>query len=208
MSRKLSSAFLTALAAAAISFSAVQSSQADDTQRVRIRGIVESLNGDVLTIKTRDGTDQSIAMQSGFRVGGIQRAAVDDIKPGDFVGVGSMPKGSGPNDALQVMIFPASMKGTGEGNRPWDAKPNTEMTNATVSTAVKAINGKTITLTYQGKEKTISISDDTPIVTFTAAQKSDLTPGAHVIVMGEKAADGTVSAAQVTVGTNGIVPPM
>ena len=87
MSRKLSSAFLTALAAAAITFSAVQSSHADDTQRVRLRGTVESLNGDTLTIKTRDGSDQAIAMQSGFKVGGIQRASVDDIKPGDFVGV-------------------------------------------------------------------------------------------------------------------------
>ena len=147
-------------------------------------------------------------MQSGFRVGGIQRAAVDDIKPGDFVGVGSMPKGSAPNDALQVMIFPASMKGTGEGNRPWDAKPNTEMTNATVSTAVKAVNGKTITLTYQGKEKTITIADATPIVTLAPATKDDLKTGAGVIVTGEKAADGSISASQVAVGLNGITPPM
>jgi hypothetical protein len=82
------------------------------------------------------------------------------------------------------------------------------MTNATVARAVKAIDGHTITLTYQGKEKTISIADDTPIVTFTPAGKTDLTPGAQVIVMGEKATDGTISAAQLTVGTNGVVPPM
>jgi len=206
MSRKLSSAFLTALAAAAITFSAAHSSQADDAQRMRIRGTVESLNGDVLTIKTRDGSDQLIAMQSGFKIGGIQRASVDDIKPGDFVGVGSMPKGSGPNDALQVMIFPASMKGTGEGNRPWDAKPNTEMTNATVSTAVKAVNGKTITLTYQGKEKTIAVPDGTQIVTIASATKDDLKPGAAVIVTAEKAADGSVSSKQVSVGLSGVQP--
>ena len=118
----------------------------------------------------------------------------------------SMPKGSGPNDALQVMIFPASMKGTGEGNRPWDAKPNTEMTNATVSTSVKAVNGKTITLTYQGKEKTIAIPDGAQIVTIASATKDDLKPGAAVIVTAEKAADGSVSSKQVSVGLSGVQP--
>ncbi len=116
-----------------------------------------------------------------------------------------MPKSNGPNDAIQVLIFPASMKGTGEGDRPWDAKPNTDMTNATVSNAVKAVDGHTITLTYQGKEKTITIADATPIVTLAPATKDDLKPGAGVIVTGEKAADGSVSASQVAVGLNGII---
>jgi TRAP-type mannitol/chloroaromatic compound transport system substrate-binding protein len=82
------------------------------------------------------------------------------------------------------------------------------MTNATVSNAVKAVNGHTITLTYQGKEKTVSIADGTPIVTFAPATKADLKPGAGVIVMAEKAADGAISASQVTVGVNGVTPPM
>jgi hypothetical protein len=206
MSHNASSAFLTALAAAAITLTTVQLTYADDTQRVRVRGTVETLNGETLTIKTRDGADQAIALKSGWKIGGIKRASVDDIKPGDFVGVGSMPKGSGPNDAIQVMIFPAAMRGTGEGNRPWDAQPNTEMTNATVSNAVKAVNGRTITLTYQGKEKTIAIPDGTQIVTLASAAKDDLKPGADVIVTAQKSADGSMSSAQVAVGLDGVSP--
>ena len=206
MSRNASSAFLTALAAATITLTAVQLSYADDTQRVRVRGTVETVSGDTLTIKTRDGADQAIALTSGWKIGGIKRASVDDIKPGDFVGVGSMPKGSGPNDAIQVMIFPAAMKGTGEGNRPWDAQPNTEMTNATVSNAVTAVDGRTITLTYQGKEKTIAIPDGTQIVTLAPAAKDDLKQGAAVIVTAQKAADGSMSSAQVAVGLDGVSP--
>jgi hypothetical protein len=206
MSRNASSAFLTALAAAAITLTTVQLTYADDIQRVRVRGTVETLNGDTLTIKTRDGADQAIALKSGWKIGGIKRASVDDIKPGDFVGVGSMPKGSGPNDAIQVMIFPAAMRGTGEGNRPWDAQPNTEMTNATVSNAVKAVDGRTITLTYQGKEKTIAIPDGTQIVTLASAAKDDLKPGADVIVTAQKSADGSMSSAQVAVGLDGVSP--
>jgi hypothetical protein len=187
---------------------ASQTAFAADTQRVRVRGAIESLSGNTLVVKTREGAEQTVSLKPDWKVGGIKKASVEDIKPGDFVGVASVPRADGGDGALEVLIFPAAMKGTGEGSRPWDLKPNSTMTNATVAKAVKAVDGHSITLTYQGKEKTISITDDTPIVTFTPAGKADLTPGARVIVMGKKATDGTISAAQVTVGTNGVVPPM
>jgi hypothetical protein len=207
MSRYLKTTAAAALAAS-ILIIASQAASAADAQRVRVRGDITSLTGDTLVVKTREGADQTIMLKPDWKVGGITKASVEDIKPGDFVGIASLPKADGGDGALEVLIFPAAMKGTGEGNRPWDLKPNSSMTNATVAKAVKSVDGHSVTLTYQGKEKTISIADDTPIVTFTSAGKTDLTAGAHVIVMGEKAADGTVSAAQVTVGTNGIVPPM
>ncbi|OHV25621.1 hypothetical protein EOS93_21940 [Rhizobium sp. RMa-01] len=209
MSRTPRSRFFTALAAggfAALILS--QAVQAQDGQRIRVRGAIESLNGDTLVVKTREGSDATITLKAGWKVGGIKKASVEDIKPGDFVGVASLPKGSGPDGAIEVLIFPASMKGTGEGNGPWDAQPNSQMTNATVSNAVKSVDGHTITLTYQGKEKTITISDGTPIVTLAPAAKDDLKAGAGVIVTGEKAEDGSISASQVAVGLNGITPPM
>jgi hypothetical protein len=187
---------------------ASQTAFAADTQRVRVRGAIESLSGNTLVVKTREGAEQTVSLKPDWKVGGIKKASVEDIKPGDFVGVASVPRADGGDGALEVLIFPAAMKGTGEGSRPWDLKPNSTMTNATVAKAVKAVDGHSITLIYQGKEKTISITDNTPIVTFTPAGKADLTPGARVIVMGKKATDGTISAAQVTVGTNGVVPPM
>ncbi|ARM90449.1 hypothetical protein RHEC894_CH04212 [Rhizobium sp. CIAT894] len=209
MSRRPHPLLFTALAAGgfvALVFSQV--AQAQDGERVRVRGAIESLSGDQLVVKTREGSDATITLKAGWKVGGIKKASVEDIKPGDFVGVASLPKGSGPDGAIEVLIFPASMKGTGEGNRPWDAQPNSQMTNATVSNAVKSVDGHTITLTYQGKEKTITIADGTPIVTLAPATKDDLKAGAGVIVTGEKAADGSISASQVAVGLNGITPPM
>jgi len=200
--------FMALAASSSVVLGLSQAANAQETQRMRVRGTIESLSGDALTVKTREGGDTTVALKSGWKVAGIKNASVDDIKVGDFVGVASLPKGTGPDGAIEVLIFPAAMKGTGEGNRPWDVQPNSSMTNATVSNAVKAVDGHMITLTYQGKEKTISIADGTPIVTFAPATKDDLKPGAGVIVMAEKAADGSISAAQVTVGVHGVMPPM
>ncbi|MBY5831829.1 hypothetical protein ELI54_21325 [Rhizobium ruizarguesonis] len=209
MSRKPYSGIFTAFVAGSlVALALSQAAEAQDAQRIRVRGAIESLSGDTLVVKTREGNDATVALKAGWKVGGIRQASVEDIKPGDFVGVASLPKGTGPDGAIEVLIFPASMKGTGEGNRPWDAQPNSQMTNATVSNAVKSVDGHTITLTYQGKEKTISIADGTPIVTLAPATKDDLKPGAGVVVMGEKAADGSISASQIAVGLNGITPPM
>ncbi|MGO7684411.1 hypothetical protein ACC696_06830 [Rhizobium ruizarguesonis] len=209
MSRKPYSGIFTAFVAGSlVALALSQAAEAQDAQRIRVRGAIEGLSGDTLVVKTREGNDATVALKAGWKVGGIRQASVEDIKPGDFVGVASLPKGTGPDGAIEVLIFPASMKGTGEGNRPWDAQPNSQMTNATVSNAVKSVDGHTITLTYQGKEKTISIADGTPIVTLAPATKDDLKPGAGVVVMGEKAADGSISASQIAVGLNGITPPM
>lgn len=192
----------------AAGFVTIASHNALAQEAQRVRGAIESLNGNTLVVKTREGTEQTVKLKPDWKVRGIRKASVEDIKTGDFVGVASLPKADGGDGALEVLIFPAAMKGTGEGSRPWDLKPNSTMTNATVAKAVKAVDGHTITLTYQGKEKTISIADDTPIVTIAPAGKKDLVAGARVIVIGERAADGTVSSANVTVGTNGAVPPM
>lgn len=181
---------------------------ADAAERVRVRGTVESLDGDTLKVKSRDGKDVTVALKSGWNVGGVVKAAVSDIKPGDFVGIASQPTDSGINGAIEVVIFPALMKGTGEGDRPWDSKPNSSMTNATVANAVTSVSGPTLTLTYKGGERKIKIPDGTPVVTLTSATKADLKPGAGVFITGERNDDSTVSADRVAVGLNGTMPPM
>ncbi|MBB3384392.1 MULTISPECIES: hypothetical protein [unclassified Rhizobium] len=177
-------------------------------ERVRVRGTVESLDGDTLKVKSRDGKDITVALKSGWNVGGVIKAAVSDIKPGDFVGIASQPTDSGINGAIEVVIFPASMKGTGEGDRPWDSAPNSSMTNATVANAVTSVNGPTLTLTYKGGERKINIPDGTPVVTLTSATKADVKPGAGVFITGEQTGETAVSADRVAVGLNGTVPPM
>jgi hypothetical protein len=176
--------------------------------QVRIRGTVESLDGSTLSVKTREGTDAKIMLKEGWKISSVAKASVDDIHEGDFVGIASLPTADGGNGALEVLIFPAAMKGTGEGSYAWDLKPNSSMTNATVANAVKSVDGPTLTVTYKGGEKKISIPAGTPVVTFAPAEVADLKSGATVFVPSEKASDGTISSSRVVVGTNGVVPPM
>jgi hypothetical protein len=100
------------------------------------------------------------------------------------------------------------MKGAAEGSFGWDLKPNSTMTNATVSNAVKSVEGSTVTVTYHGQEKKIAIPTGTPVVTLTQATAEDVKPGAVVFVVAEKDADGKLSSGRLVVGKNGVVPPM
>jgi len=207
MDRKLLTKGVLALAAGAVvTLAALQGANAAD--RVRVRGTIESLDGDTLKVKSRDGKDITVMLKSGWGVTGVTKASAADIKPGDFVGIANEPTDSGVAGAIEVVIFPASMKGTGEGDRPWDSKPNSSMTNATVANAVKSVNGPTLTLTYKGGEKKINIPDGTPVVTLISATKDDLKAGAGVFITGETTGEGMVSTDRVAVGVNGTVPPM
>ena len=170
-------------------------------------GSIVNYSGSTLKVKTREGETIDIALADDWKISSVANAKVTDIKPGDFVGIASLPKAGGGDGALEVLIFPPALKGAGEGSYGWDLKPNSSMTNATVADAVKGVDGRTVTVSYHGKEKKISIPDGTPVVTFAPATKDDLVPGAVVFVPAEKAATGT-TAHQVLVGKNGVVPPM
>ena len=177
-------------------------------EMVHVRGAIVSLDGSTLTVKTREGPDAAVTLKPGFKVAGIAKASVSDIKPGDFVGIASLPTAAGGDGAVEVLVFPPAMKGTGEGSYPWDLKPKSSMTNATVTNAVKGVEGRTLKLSYKGGEKTISVADGIPIVTFGPATQADLKPGATVFVPAQRADDGALSAGFVAVGTNGVTPPM
>jgi hypothetical protein len=212
MHRRVIPAFF-AIALTAMPFSATLTAPgfaADQqaNQRVRVRGKIAALNGQTLTVKTREGGTADITLGDSFAVSGVVKAAITDIKPGDFVGIASLPKADGGNGALEVLIFPAAMKGTGEGSYGWDLQPNSTMTNATVANAVKGVEGHTVTLTYKGGEKKITIPEGVPIVTFTPATVADLKPGLQVFVPGEKTPAGVISSRRVVVEMNGVVPPM
>lgn len=177
-------------------------------ERVRVRGTVESLDGETLKLKTRDDKRVTVVLKTDWSVRGRFKVSAADIKPGDFVGIASEPTSSGVNGALEVVIFPVAMKGTGEGDRPWSGKPNSSMTNATVANAVKSVDGPTLTLTYRGGEKKISIPQGTPVVTLGPATKDDIKTGASVLISGENDGDGAISSKLVEVDKGGIAPPM
>ena len=175
--------------------------------QIHVRGSIVTYGGSTLTVKTREGETVAVALADDWKLASVANAKVTDIKPGDFVGIASLPTADGGDGALEVLIFPPAMKGAGEGSYGWDLKPDSSMTNATVADAVKGVDGRTVTVTYHGKDKKIAIPDGTPVVTIAAATKDDLVPGAVVFIAAEKAAAGTI-AHQVIVGKNGVVPPM
>jgi hypothetical protein len=174
---------------------------------IHVRGSIVTYAGSTLKVKTREGETVDVALADDWKVASVANANVADIKPGDFVGIASLPRAGGGDGALEVLIFPPAMKGLGEGSYGWDLKPDSSMTNATVADAVKGVDGRTVTVTYHGKEKKIAIPDGTPVVTIAAATKDDLVPGAVVFITAEKATTGPI-AHQVVVGKNGVVPPM
>lgn len=175
---------------------------------VRVRGTVVSRSGDQLDVKSREGNDVRITLKQGWVASGVAKAMLSDIKPGDYVGIASQAKAQGGDGALEVVIFPPAMKGTAEGSFGWDLKPNSSMTNATVSNAVKSVDGSALTVTYHGQEKKIAVPNGTPVVSLTQATPDDVKAGAAVFVIAEKDATGSLSSSQLVVGKNGIVPPM
>ncbi|WP_398479783.1 hypothetical protein [Tardiphaga sp.] len=198
------------LAGAALAASlTLSSASAQQPQPLRIRGTIESVDGAMLTIKARDGAERKVRLSDKATVTGITKAALTDIKSGDYIGVTGMPQGDGTQKAIAIHIFPEAMRGTGEGTRPWDLKPNSSMTNATVDQKVEAKDGQMLTVKYKDGEKKVTVAPDTPIVTFVPGSKDELKPGAQVIIMGaDKKSDGTFETARVNVGRDGLTPPM
>jgi hypothetical protein len=163
----------------------------------------------MLTVKSRDGTDVKVRMTDNVAVTGVAKIAKSDIKPGSYIGVTGMPQPDGSQKAVAIHVFPEAMRGTGEGFRPWDLRPNSTMTNATVDQKVEANDGDTIVVKYKDGEKKVLVTPDTPIVTFVAGEKSELKPGAKIIIFGAtKKEDGSLEANRVNVGLDGITPPM
>jgi len=200
-------ASFVATPAALLSTSVPVMAQDQKAAQTRIRGTIVSFGGTTLKVKTREGDTQDVKLADGWKLASVASAKITDIKAGDFVGIASLPKDQGGDGALEVLIFPPVMKGTGEGSYSWDLKPNSSMTNATVADAVKDVDGRTLTMSYQGKEKKISVPEGTPVVTLAPATNDDLVAGATVFISAEKTSTGPV-AHQVVVGKNGVVPPM
>ena len=176
---------------------------------VRIRGTIEAVDGALLSIKSRDGTDMKVRVTDNVAVFGVAKTELSEIKEGSYIGVTAMPEPDGTQKAVAVHIFPENQRGAAEGFRPWDQRPGSTMTNATVAQTVKGTDGQNILVKYKDGEKKVVVPPDTPIVTFVAGDKSELKPGAKIIIFGAvKKDDGVLEANRVNVGRDGITPPM
>ena len=174
----------------------------------RVRGTIEGVDGDVLSVKSRAGEDFKLRMTGDMRVVGIVKIALDDIKLGAFIGATTVPGPNGSQNAVEVHMFPEDMRGTGEGSRPFDLRPNSTMTNATVAQSVASNDGHTLLIKYKDGEKKVTVAPDTPVVTYVPADKSELKAGAKVIAQMKKLPDGSFETNRVSVGRDGLTPPM
>jgi hypothetical protein len=191
---------------ALLTFVAAPGVYAQQPETVRIRGTIEKLDGNVLSVKSREGADLTVALADKVQVVGVVKVSLADIKEGFFVGSAAMPQADGSQKALEVHIFPEAMRGTGEGHRPY-TMPDSTMTNGTVGAAVTGVDGASITVKYKDGEKKILVGPDVPVVRYEIGDKSDLKPGAaFTILSAVKKTDGSFETTRVNVGRDGAVP--
>jgi hypothetical protein len=202
----------------------------------RVRGTVAAISGDTLTVRTMSGVDVPVALTGSTRYAEVLKSNLDRVDPGSYIGTAAKSIGN-ELVALEVVVFPPSMRGVGEGHYAWDRIPdttlaghatasstmtngtvstatpaggsvNTTMTNGTVASAGAADGAKEITVTYNGGKQMIIVPRTAPIVTFAPGSKAELKTGATVFVNALKNDDGNVTAVSVAVGTHGVKPPM
>jgi hypothetical protein len=175
----------------------------------RIRGTIDAVDGKTLSIKTREGTDVKVNMTDDLTVIGIAKSSLSEIKQGSYIGVSAMPQPDGSQKAIAIHIFMESQRGAAEGFRPWDLRPNSTMTNATVAQTVASVDGQVIEVKYKDGEKKVVVPPDAAIVAFAAGDKAEVKPGAKIIIFGaKKLDDGSLETNRIGVGRDGIAPPM
>jgi hypothetical protein len=188
-------------------FGATPPASAQET--VRLRGTIERVEGPVYMVKNRDGAEVKLTVTDNPLFVAIVKSTMADIKPGMFVGSTGMPQPDGTQKAIEVHIFPESMRGTGEGHYDWDLKPQTKMTNANVEQTVGGVDGQMLSVKYKDGEKKLLVTPDTAVVTYVAGDKADLKPGTKIFVgAAKKQADGTLQTPRITYGKDGLMPPM
>jgi hypothetical protein len=181
---------------------------AQAAQNVRVRGVIEGLEGNVLSVKTRTGETVRVHLADKYSVRIVLKASLADIKVDSYIGTAAMPMPDGRLKAIEVLIFPEAARGTSEGHYGWDLMPESTMTNATVAETVTKADGHEFTLKFKGGEKKLVVPPDAPIVTFGPGDPSLLTPGTVVVVFAARGDDGTVNGRAVVVAHDGVNPPM
>ena len=172
---------------------------------VRVRATVEKIDGGVLTVKTRDGTEMKLKLADNAPVNEIVKASLADVKPGAYVAVTGMPQPDGSQKALAVFIFAEAQRGLAEGYRPWDFAPNSTMTNATVDNQVAGVQGQTLTVKYKDGEQKVLVTPATEITAATKKSAADLKPGQKISVFAaKKLPDGTLEAPNLSFGDYGV----
>jgi hypothetical protein len=196
---------------AALAATFVLSSVAAQAQNVRVRGTIEKVDGNVVTVKSRDGAELKLTLKDNARIAGVVKAALADVKPESNVAITSRPRPDGTLEAYELRIAPAGQPFNSFHSDEWDLMPNSRMTNGALQTSVAGVDGQMLTVKYkvQGKpdeEKKLLVTPKTIIATTVPGTKADLKPGLKVFVAGApKLADGTLDVAAIQVEKE--IPP-
>ena len=194
---------------AAIVIAAMSAAVVAQTPPTRIRGTLEQVDGNLLTVKARTGEVMKVKVPDNVVLVGIAKASMADIGKGKFIGTTTVGQKDGALVAEEVHIFPEAMRGTGEGHRDWDLRPESKMTNANVAEIKNMGDGRVMTVQYKGGENQVLVTPRTSVVSYEPASRSDLKPGTGVFINNaERQADGTFTAPRVNVGLKGQIPPM
>jgi len=176
--------------------------------RVRVAGTIADLKGDILAVNTTDGQKQTVTLSPDLQVYGVESRQITDIKSGNFVASGGVRGTDGKIHAVEVRIFPEALRGVGEGQRSWNARPEGVMTNATVGTVSRSENGGVVHVTYKDGQSEFIIDPDVPILAYVTADRGLLKPGASVVTTATRQPDGSLRTDRVTAEKNGVKPPM
>ena len=188
--------------------SAALAQQAASPQTIRLRGTIEKLDGRAVLAKSSNDEGLTVKLADKVLVVAVVKASLAEIKPGLYIGSGAMPQPDGSQKALEVRIFAESMRGTGEGHRPWDGAPNSTMTNGTVGASVSGVDGPMVTVQYKDGEKKIIVGPNVPIVRYEIADIPAIrADAAFTAVATGKAADGSFEVSRINVGRDGASPP-
>jgi hypothetical protein len=176
-------------------------------ETVRVRGTIEQVQGDLLVVKTREGSEVKLKLAANPGISAVTKASMADIKTGSYIGVGALSQSDGSLRAISVHIFAEAMRGLAEGHRPWDLQPQSTMTNATVESIVTGVSGQTVSLKHKDGEQKIVIPSDLQIVALVPGEVTDLKPGARVFVgAAAKQPDGTLQTQRIIVGRDANPP--
>ncbi|MBY5737684.1 hypothetical protein [Rhizobium leguminosarum] len=194
-------------AAQALTLLTILAGAASAADPVRVRGAITEVTADAIHVKARDGKDIAVKLSAGTMFISVALTDLSAIKPDSYIGTAAAPQPDGTLKALEVHIFPASMRGVGEGSRPWDGAKDSSMTNGAVG-SILGTDGRTLAVKYKNGEKKVFVPADVPIVSLEPGDRSLLATGGKVVLFATKSEDGSLTAVSVSVGANGIAPPM
>lgn len=177
-------------------------------QATRVRGNIVTVDASSMTVTARDGQQVKLGLTPETGVAAVKALDLQAIQPGSYIGTAAKPAADGGLEAIEVVVFPEAARGTGEGQFPWDLVPGSSMTNGTVNGVVEIAKGRTLDVMFKGQKASITVPPSAPVVTFGPAERADLKPGLPVFITARPAADGTMTAARIVVGRDGVAPPM